>query len=185
MARFAKKGTKHSDIAQKLYLLYAKLRGVKEAEEILDDEIPGLKIRSFEDVPPEQEENFFYCVLHVLRTWSYSKVLTDISKIDFDFENVGLDFEGNSKLDDDTEIIWCWAGGDWEYPVRFVLYIDPNNELRGYIPEDGNIYCHKCKKAYGTCECDEEANNRVFGQEDLYPDYKAMYEDVKKRIEVI
>ena len=52
------------------------------------------------------------------------------------YEMIG---EGDSAF----PVLWCCGGGDWEYPLVFVLYIGQKGELRGYIPEDGNVYNHK------------------------------------------
>lgn len=90
----------------------------------------------------------------------------DIDKIDFDFENFTLsgrdfsaDIEDTSAYDIRTlpnGLVYCLcsAGGDWEVPVSFILYIDPNNQLRAYIPKNGNVYNTKLKCAYGSDEDD-------------------------------
>lgn len=99
------------------------------------------------------------------------KVYDDLHKISVDFENVesfdsedaythlpGLEaMEGYEMIgegDSAFPVLWCAGGGDWEYPLVFVLYIGQKGELRGYIPEDGNVYNHKEKAAYGNNDDD-------------------------------
>lgn len=99
------------------------------------------------------------------------KVYDDLQKISVEFENVesfdsedaythlpGLEaMEGYEMIgegDSAFPVLWCCGGGDWEYPLVFVLYIGQKGELRGYIPEDGNVYNHAEKAAYGNNEDD-------------------------------
>ena len=51
-------------------------------------------------------------------------------------------------------ILWCAAGGDWELPLVFVIYIGDDGKLHGYVPEDGNAYNHEKKAAYGNNDGD-------------------------------
>lgn len=44
----------------------------------------------------------------------------------------------------------CAANELNEIPVSFFLYIDEHDELRGYVPENGNPYNHRFKCAYGS-----------------------------------
>lgn len=43
------------------------------------------------------------------------------------------------------------AGGDWEYPVFWIVYWD-GSKLRGYVPEQGNPWNTDTKEAYGNDE---------------------------------
>lgn len=91
-----------------------------------------------------------------------AKVLKDISKIDFSCENVSdpndLDdnfdmpgFEGGFELlPNGVPVAWVGAGGDWEDPLALCVYIGEHNELRAYIPKDGNCYNFKTKSAFGN-----------------------------------
>ena len=101
-------------------------------------------------------------------------------KVNFDFENQGVTDDGfaneHSSLPDGTEFIWCWAGGDWEKDVNFILYLDPNDKIRAYVPSKGNMYCHKCKCAWGTCECG--ATEPDYDKVDH--DFAMMYADICK-----
>lgn len=89
----------------------------------------------------------------------FAKARKDLNKVKFDFENLEIGLDINGKNDDRGELniheyngvclLLCCAGGDWENPVYFVLYVDHKNKLRAYIPSNGNTYCKKYKCAYG------------------------------------
>ena len=79
-------------------------------------------------------------------------------KVKFDFENFSDpehafepfgEFEGFYQLND-FAIGLCLAGGDWESPVYFAVYIDDNNKLRAYIPTVGNVFNIYTKSAFGS-----------------------------------
>lgn len=117
-----------------------------------------------------------------------SIVYKDLSKIDFDMENIdfvgGFDMPGTEDLEPfemigSFPVAWIVAGGDWEQPLVFVLYIGDNGELRAYIPKDGNAYNHKEKCAYGSEEDEVE-----FNEDDYVFDSDALRADVMKRIQV-
>ena len=79
----------------------------------------------------------------------------DVSKIDFDFEN----YDVVKIIDHDgAPIEICYAGGDWEYPIKFALYWD-GKHFRGYVPEKGNLYNIKRKSALGNYDEDEDVEN--------------------------
>jgi len=48
----------------------------------------------------------------------------------------------------------CCAGGDWEFPVFFIIYWD-GKRLRAYVPTDGNPWNTATKQAFGN---DDEAD---------------------------
>ena len=95
----------------------------------------------------------------------------DINKISFSFENYTLSGRNFSSYEDDTStydihtlsngLVYCLcsAGGDWEVPVSFILYIDPSNRLRAYVPENGNVYNKKFKCAYGSEDNNQKPND--------------------------
>lgn len=68
-------------------------------------------------------------------------------------------------------VVWgIIAGGDWESPVYFILYWS-GKSIRAYIPEKGNCWNTKTKKAYGN---DDEADyenmkKRKILYEDIFP----------------
>lgn len=80
-------------------------------------------------------------------------VSNDISKVSFDFENFEENADNietiilNHKM---LRFIWCSAGGDWEYPVNYIVYLDNKYRWRGYVPQMGNPYNHKTKQAFGN-----------------------------------
>ena len=50
-----------------------------------------------------------------------------------------------------TTIALCCAGGDWETPVYFAIYIEKGGKrLRAYIPTIGNQFDFYCKTAFGS-----------------------------------
>ena len=92
----------------------------------------------------------------IINTFSNSKD----KKIVFDFENIITPFDdeiGNCYglgfyQIGDYAVMLCYAGGDWEIPVYFAIYIDDNNKLRMYIPTKGNSFNPYTKTAYGSEE---------------------------------
>jgi hypothetical protein len=94
-----------------------------------------------------------------------SEIVSDIGKIGKDIAKVSFDFEnsyfqtGDGWSDrkfgpmqiGDLSFIGCMAGGDWEFPIYFVIYLDQDKKtLRGYIPGDGNPWNHDTKTAFGN-----------------------------------
>lgn len=117
-----------------------------------------------------------------------SIVMKDLSKVNFDMENTefvgAFDMPGTEDLESfemlgSFPVAWVAAGGDWEAPLVFVLYIGDKGELRGYVPKNGNAYNHKQKCAYGSEENEEE-----FNEDDYVFDSDALRDDVMKRIQV-
>ena len=102
----------------------------------------------------------------------------DISVVNFDTENMerfgteysynhlpGLEnldgYEMLGEGDSAFPVLWVAAGGDWELPLVFVLYIGEDGKLHACVPEDGNAYNHEKKSAYGNNEGDP-----VYGDKD-------------------
>lgn len=83
----------------------------------------------------------------------------DLSKVNFDMENV-MDETDDTHLGyqmiGNLAVYALEAGGDWEFPVYFIIYSD-GKKLRGYIPKDGNAWNYDTKQALGN---DEEADNK-------------------------
>lgn len=121
------------------------------------------------------------------------KVQSDIAKIEFDLENfthIGEEFDmpgfqpGFDTLSSGAAVLWIGAGGDWEFPVAFCLYIGDGGGFRAYIPKEGNCYNFKTKKAFGnddTCEDIEEELERS-GVEEYAFDMDKLHEDAANRI---
>ena len=87
------------------------------------------------------------------------QVKKDLKKVQFDFEN--YEFKNGEGYQGSTPIVgWqvstsglpflgVAAGGDWEFPLFFIIYWD-GKKLRGYIPTDGNTWNTDTKMAYGN-----------------------------------
>jgi len=80
-------------------------------------------------------------------------------KITFDSENFGTPWSKyeSSRRDtgwyeiNGTTVALCWAGGDWERPVWFAVYVEHGGKrLRAYIPTVGNCFDIYCKTALGS-----------------------------------
>ena len=76
-----------------------------------------------------------------------STLLDDISKIDYDCENLGA--IGKVETRKGITYLKCYAGGDWECPILFFIYWD-GKHFRGYIPTYGNAFNRKLKRAFGN-----------------------------------
>jgi hypothetical protein len=75
-------------------------------------------------------------------------------KISFDLENVDAEYDtdrltGYHTLDNGLSFLGLSCGGDWEYPVFWIIYWD-GKELRGYVPTEGNYFNRITKEAYGN-----------------------------------
>lgn len=86
------------------------------------------------------------------------RLSSGLTKVKFDWENSYIyniedpDFENQCKFREvfGTTILLTYAGGDWEYPVSFILYIDDKGRLKGFIPNAGNTYNKDIKQAFGN-----------------------------------
>lgn len=64
---------------------------------------------------------------------------------------------GFHTLDNGLSYLGVTAGGDWEMPVFFIIYWDGQN-LRAYIPTEGNYWNTDINKAYGNEEDSDDEN---------------------------
>lgn len=80
-------------------------------------------------------------------------------KITFGFENYGVPWSEYESCRKDTgwyeingtTVALCWAGGDWEKPVWFAVYVERGGKrLRVYVPTVGNCFDIYCKTALGS-----------------------------------
>ena len=134
-----------------------------------------------------------------------SKVEDDLSKVEFDLENISTegygdkakDIIGFQMLDNGLTYLGVMAGGDWELPVFFIIYWD-GKSLRGYIPTEGNMFNTSTMSAYGNKwepdglnpgeETDQDNAKKRFGIEidpgsnglEVEPD--KVIEDIQNRI---
>lgn len=179
MPRYIKRASTKEDILRKMF------EEIKAVQGGNYEEIGGVavsKIQSFDEINPAYYDDLIYKYLQIKIVWEQTcQSYVDLCDVDFDFENCERDTEVSvpSKLPDGTEFIWAWAGGDWEAPVSFILFIDPKDRVRAYIPTDGNIFCKDCRAAYGSCHCEEEHD---IDDDDAEPDYQQMYDDVCKHL---
>lgn len=91
-----------------------------------------------------------------------SCISEDCSSVNFDFENFTRDPEepfsmpgyevGYGVLPSGIPVLWCAAGGDWEMPVAFCMYIGEDDRMHAYVPRDGNAFNKKTNKAFGNDE---------------------------------
>jgi hypothetical protein len=131
--------------------------------------------------------------------WSLSeKVMNDIKKVEFDFENYCIgnahpSFEkyptdhsgfasyisGFKTLASGIPVLLVNAGGDWEFPVCFALYWD-GKQVRGYFPTKGNVFDAKARMAWGNDDDadldDNDLNNKI--------DNDAILADINSRIQI-
>ena len=89
---------------------------------------------------------------------SNKKLVDDLTKIEVSFENFGsLDEDGTFSPDGDNfqllpnfvPVLCVMFGGDWETPLGAVIYWD-GHDVRGYVPEEGNVFNQSQKSAYGN-----------------------------------
>lgn len=97
----------------------------------------------------------------------------DLSVILFDEENFTISHEemfgdfdedaliGIHTLENGFSFLGCYAGGDWEGPVFYIIYWD-GTQLRGYIPIYGNSYNSDFMTAFGS-----EGDNEWIYQGDI------------------
>ena len=99
----------------------------------------------------------------------------ECSAISFDFENFTADPDepfsmpgyevGYGVLHSGIPVLWCAAGGDWEMPVAFCLYVGEDGGTHAYVPREGNAFNKSTNKAFGNDEnlsADEEIDQ--FGE---------------------
>lgn len=99
--------------------------------------------------------------------------------VKFDWENYEFEpskefeFEDNFlgiKEIEGRVFIGCFAGGDWEYPVYFLIYLQ-DDIWRAYVPKAGNTFNYDIMQAFGNeDEKDLEFFKKVFPREFQYMD---------------
>jgi hypothetical protein len=88
-------------------------------------------------------------------------IIKDLSKVQFDWENCGCDLERDTPTgfwttSSGVPMLGCYAGGDWEDSVFFVLYPESATSIRAYMPKAGNTWNLKNKTAWGSGDDEEE-----------------------------
>lgn len=116
--------------------------------------------------------------------YNNKQVQTDMSNIDFDLENLsaetpavyvysgdtGSDLCGFRTLPNGLTFCGAIAGGDWEYPLFFIIYHD-GTQLRSYIPIKGNMVNCDTLSAFGS-EVNLSNPNAPYTLLQLYDLYK-------------
>ena len=154
---------------------------------------------TFDDPTEEAELEAKYGRMYVIDMYVHNalmecgerenKVYKDITKIQVDFENCGCDFPrpnedergilGFWTTSTGIPVLGCYAGGDWEDSVFFVLYPETTTSIRAYVPKDGNTWNLKTKTAWGSGEDEDEDPDENPRQVDV----DAFRADVEKRIQ--
>ncbi|MBI4919637.1 hypothetical protein HY837_06910 [archaeon] len=134
---------------------------------------------------PEYKEDEEPCYVSLTK-----QVEKDLSKVEFDLEN--LDPWDYKTVDNGLTYLEIVAGGDWEQGVLSIIYWD-GSKLRGYIPEEGNLWNTSTKLAYGSDlatykedagESDEEnMKKRGIDPENLSLDLNKIIQDITERIQ--
>ena len=98
------------------------------------------------------------------------KIIKDLSKVKFDWENWACDpspddATGFWTTEQGVPVLCFMVGGDWEDPMYFVLYPESTTSVRAYIPKEGNTWHLKAKTAWGS-----QDNVDGFEDEDMDPE---------------
>ncbi len=112
-------------------------------------------------------------------------IIKDLSKVNFDWENCGCDLNASDPCGfwtthSGVPTLGCYAGGDWEDPVYFVLYPESNTSIRAYMPKSGNTWGLATKAAWGSGGSPEEEEGEDNPRKE---DVAAFRADVAARIQ--
>ena len=139
----------------------------------------------------------------LLQRSNIPKAMDDLKKVEFDLENI-MDKDSENWDGADTKLLgfhtvngksFCglFGGGDWEFPVFFILYCD-GKDIRAYIPEKGNVYNKDLKSAIGNNEDEDDAYcrktyNRSYEEVETGPlfeayDWDAILADIDNRLQL-
>jgi len=106
----------------------------------------------------------------------------DLNKVNFAFENYEYgdsgfcDYPcGYKVLSNGMPCLFVNSGGDWEYPICFALYFD-GTQIRGYIPQKGNMWSRKCKTAFGS----EGESNLGDDKDAMFASYEQIIDEAKE-----
>ena len=169
------KSCSHEELAELIW---------KKLVESRDCEITGYSCASCTTCVEKVQET--YCWY-----WLADLVEKDL-KVSFDSENIEAASHPNLKelvgfhtLDNGFTFLGIYAGGDWEIPVFWILYMSPKG-LRGYIPQKGNYWNSDTNEAYGNNHVPDNENAfKRFGVEDyndLKIDQSLVLNDIKENV---
>lgn len=65
------------------------------------------------------------------------------------FDMPGFKF-GQDMLFEGTSVMWFGAGGDWEQPIAFCIYLGEDNKIHAYVPTEGNCFNKETNAAFGN-----------------------------------
>lgn len=191
---------------------FQEIKKAWERSSYYDDENPThrpwwYKQQHGDDWQPETHDDHIACWNEFHPTELTDQIEMDLKKVEFDLENIeytardaykGLkDIVGFHTLPNGMPYLGIIAGGDWEFPIFFMIYWD-GKKLRGYIPTKGNPWNRKAKSAYGNDEESDTADiKRILSEmgkpvpdddyleahDHLDHDTQAIIEDIMERIQ--
>lgn len=104
--------------------------------------------------------------------YSSEKIKHDLKKVKFDLEN----YSSVIKTWGDFTFLYCWAGGDWEFSITFIVYLDKDKKtLRAYIPSKGNPWNTITGEAFGN---DAYLDGKFFDKKHKLKLPEIEYEDI-------
>ena len=168
---------------------------IRQAVRITEDDLKQIMIKQYNasasakhcntvfDARNYADQNQAITDLMAVLTCDEAKVATDCSNIDFNIENLdasspaifkyagdqGADLCGFHTLPSGLTFCGAIAGGDWEYPLFYIMYCD-GTDLRAYIPIKGNVVNCDTLSAFGSeiNLCNPNAPYNLMQLYDLY-----------------
>jgi len=175
---------KYFNVSDEHRKLFSNDEGIFVRNEYLFDEEVGYwnsKEVRYTDLNLAFTKEFSGCLFQDLT----SKIIKDID-IRFDGENPDCDSEysgyaplmGFHTLPNGLTFFGSTSGGDWEWPVLFIIY-HSKKQLRAYVPRDGNLFNTSTMEAYGN-QVDLTEQQRLRRPPEIESDienYKRMHPD--------
>jgi len=178
---------------------------VKMTEGEFEEELKALFEKYMIEKKPEYLYDYKWSIWHFVYKCCYkneefekSKILgtlyNDIWNTKYKFDSENVESRGKIKMSSKgVPYVVCYAGGDWECPVCFIIYFD-GSKVRAYIPLKGNAINKLENTAFGY-DTDKEiefiSKELNISQEeskskthDINFDERACVEDFLSRIEV-
>ncbi len=142
--------------------------------------------RKFKEMSAEKFKTRMDKFIEENDVYEFHEIFGKDLKVQFDFENYEMQEEshrqainellGYKTLSNGLNILGITAGGDWEFPVYFLLYISEKDKIRAYIPRMGNTYNRKTMEAHGNGEDDDDEPQ--FDRESIKQDILKRFEKV-------
>ena len=123
----------------------------------------------FQKMKSEEDNGVAWSLIQLLES---SRTVQQDIDAQFDVENFGVN--SVNTISNGKTYLLAWGCGDWELEVYFALYWD-GEQIRGYLPIEGNPFNTETKLAFGN----QEDNEDVLYLRKLYPDksFTRTYED--------